>query len=319
MITRAKILNSIEPVLADSIEVTINTDRVKEVAEELISAEVPKWNNDLQFLGTPEETAQYYFFIDSINFCFWGLKGQQRWEYEVDGKWIAGYYAYSRAVKDAFLRDGRFFDATYLSEIPEQNFKSIFAAGRSTLLLVNERLNIIRENFRILKNQFGGQAINLLRQADMDADNIVSLLLKNFPTFDDSVEWNGRQVFFLKRAQIFTSDLSFIGLPELEIKNLGHLTVFADYKLPQILESFGVLKYSPELDSDIINEKLIQTNSRKEIELRANSIAAIEQIRSEMEKIGRKISTNELDWILWVKAKETVFKKPHHKTLTIFY
>lgn len=319
MTTREKILESLTPVLKSPEFVTIQTDRLKEVSREFLGAEVPIWDNDLQLLGTPEETAQYYFFLDSINFCFWGHKGQTRWEYQINDEWVGGYYAFSRAIKDAFLHNRRFFDADYASTISKKDFASIFSSGRNELLLIHERHKIIQENFQILRDSFGGQAMNLLIQAEMDADRIVSVLLEKFPTFDDSVIWKENRVLFLKRAQIFVSDLSFTGLPELKMKNLDHLTVFADYKLPQILESFGVLKYDNELDLDITTETLIPANSRKEIELRASSIAAVEQMRAEMKAQGRKISTHELDWILWVKAKATKFKKPHHKTLTTFY
>ncbi len=319
MTTREKILQSLIPILKNPKFVTIKTNRLKEVAVEFLDAGIPAWDNNLQFLGTPEETAQYYFFIDSINFCFWGPKGQPRWEYQINGEWVGGYYAYSCAIKDAFLRDRRFFDATYLSDISKEDFESIFATGRNTLLLIDERLNIIHENFRILRDFFDGQAMNLLTQVEMDADKIVSILLEKFLTFNDSVMWKENRILFLKRAQIFTSNLSFTGLSELAIKNLDHLTAFADYKLPQILESLGVLEYSAELNSDIVNEKFIPANSQKEMELRASSIVAIEQMRSELERLGRKVNINELDWILWVKAKLTTFKKPHHKTLTTFY
>lgn len=319
MTTKEKILSSLKPVIDKPEFVTINDNRIAAIAHELLNAPVPAWDNNLQLLGTPEETAQYYFFLDSVNFCFWAEKGKKRWEYLVDGEWVGGYYAYSRAIKDAFLRDRRFFDAVYLREISLEDFGAIFKNGRHALLLVQERAEIIRENFGMLGDHFGGQAINLLKKADYDADAIVALLCKWFSTFEDHSLIERHRAYFLKRAQIFCSDISFTGLPELAIKNLDHLTVFADYKLPQILESFGVLSYAPKLNEDIIEERLIRRDSREEVELRASSIVAIERIRSEMEKLGRKITTNELDWILWVKAKETNFLKPHHRTITIFY
>jgi hypothetical protein len=319
MTTREKIIQSLAPVLDKPKFVTIQTKRLKEVAVEFLKAEVPLWNNDLHLLGTPQETAQYYFFLDSINFCFWGLKNQARWEYQINGEWVGGYYAYCRAIKDAFLRDQRFFDADYLSEISKKDFELIFSDGRNKLLLIDERHKIIQENFRILRDFFNGQAMNLLIQSEMDTDKIVSLLLDKFPTFNDSAIWKKNKVLFLKRAQIFVSDLSFTRLPELTIKNLDHLTVFSDYKLPQIFESLGVLKYNSELETDIREEKLVPINSQKEIELRASSIIASEQMKNELEKLGRKITINELDWILWTRAKSTEFMKPHHRTLTIFY
>ncbi|MBI4087109.1 hypothetical protein HY416_03995 [Candidatus Kaiserbacteria bacterium] len=319
MTTKQKILQSLIPLIEDLQFVIIDDKRVQEVAKELLSADLPPWDNDLQLLGTPEETAQYYFFVDSINFCFWAPKGETRWEYEINGAWVGGYYAYSRAIKDAFLKSRHFFDAKYLQTIPEDVFRAIFESGRNKLLLLEERLQIIRENFSILSDQFDGQAINLIEQTGKDADKIVELLTASFPSFRDSALWEDSTLYFLKRAQIFASDVSYTGLPELAIANLDHLTVFADYKLPQILESFGVLTYAPELDADIRNEVLIPPGSRKEIEIRACAITAVERIRDEMERLGRALSSNELDWILWVKAKQTTFIKPHHKTLTTFY
>ncbi len=319
METRGKILDSLLPVLAKTEYVSIDEERIKAVAKEFTTIEVPLWDNNFQLLGTPEETAYYYFFLDSINFCFWAPKGVNRWEYEVEGKWISGYYAYSRAIKDAFLRDKRFFDANYLSSISEINFRNIFAAGKNELLLMPERHAIIRENFSILKEQFNGSVLHLLEEARGDADMLVDLLLKHFSSFRDTIDWHGSTLYFLKRAQIFPSDLSFSGIDSLKLSHLDHLAAFADYKLPQVLESLGILKYSDELNADIQNETIIPAGSQKEIELRTSTIVAIDRIREVLVRLGRNIATNELDWILWVKAKQTKFKKPHHKTLTTFY
>ena len=318
MTTRELIINSLQPIIASPKYVFINREKLKEIAKKFLDKPIPPWNNELQFLGTPEQTAQYYFFLDSINFCFWAPKGEERWSYKVGDEWIAGYYAYSRAIKDAFVNDPRFFDAKYLSVISEKDFKNIFQ-GKNTLLLLDERLSIIHENFRILDEKFGGQAINLIKQANGDVDNFVKLVLENFPSFRDIIEIDNQKYNFLKRVQIFPSDLSFTGLKELKFSNLNHLTIFADYKLPQILESLGVLEYSEELNFDIVNEILIPKDSLKEMEIRASSIIATEQMREELVEFGRDITTNELDWILWVEAKATKFEKPHHKTLSTFY
>jgi hypothetical protein len=318
MIVSEKIINSLQPIINSSKHVFLNKENIKKIAKEFVNIKIPNWNNDLQFIGTPEETAQYYFFLDSINFCFWAPKDQEKWHYKIDNKWISGYYAYSRAIKDAFLKDKRFFDAEYLSNISEQDFKNIFK-GKNELLLLNERLLIIRENFSILKKKFNGKAIKILEQAENDTDKFVQILIENFPSFKDIVEYEGQQFYFLKRAQIFPSDLFFTNIKELRLSKIDHLTVFSDYKLPQLLESFGILKYSDELNSDIINEKLIPKNSSRELELRANSVIACELIKDELIHLRRNITANELDWILWVKAKEKKFTKPHHKTLTTFY
>ncbi len=281
---------------------------------------MPPWNNDLQLSGTPEETAYYYFFLDSAQGCFWGPKGQTRWEYLIDGEWRGGYYAFSRAVKDAFKKNPRLLDASSLADISKEDFAALFP-GRNKFLLMDERHKIIRENFGILRDRFDGSVLNLLEQAGQDVDKLVTLLLEHFPTFRDVAERHGKPVLFLKRAQIFPSDLYFSGVehPLFKFKNLENLTIFADYKLPQLLEALGVIVYDEELASDIIEERLIPAGSLKEIEIRANTIVACEQIVAAMRSMGRAITTREFDWIFWVKAQATVFTKPHHKTLTIFY
>jgi hypothetical protein len=63
----------------------------------------------------------------------------------------------------------------------------------------------------------------------------------------------------------------------------------------------------------------IPAGSQKEIEIRASTIVAVERMREVIEQQGRKLTTQELDWILWVKSQEVTFAKPHHKTLTTFY
>lgn len=319
--TKETIVESLQPIIHSSEFVTIIPAGVERLAEELKNETIPPWDNTLQFLGTPEETLQYYFFIDSINCCFWAPKGEERWMYQVNGEWVAGYYAFSAAIKDAFLRDKRFFDSAYLAEIPEADFNAIFAGGKNELLLVKERWNIIRENFSILHKKFSGSLLNVLTQANRDVDVFVALLLEHFPTFRDQAELNGKSVYFWKRAQILPSDLSFAlpDFPPVQFTNMGNLTVFADYKLPQILEAFGALQYVPELAQDIIEERLIPAGSQKEMEIRANTILAIEQITESIRQKGGSLSTHEVDWILWVKAKQTKLPRPHHKTLTTFY
>jgi len=319
MTIKERILASIEPVLAAPEHVSIVPEKVAEAAYKLKNAQLPVWNTDDQLLGSAEETAQYYFFLDSINFCFWGMKGKTRWEYQIGGEWTGGYYAYARAIKDAFSRDRRFFDTAYLSQMPEEDFRQIFALGRNELMLIPERYALIRENFSILQERFNGSALNLIEEANGDAGSLASILVECFPTFVDSVTWKGKEVFFLKRAQIFPSDLSFSGRNDLVLGGLENLTAFADYKLPQLLEALGIIRYSDELSADIEQEALIPQGSQKEIEIRASTIRAIEDLSAEIARLGRPVTTQELDWILWVKAKELRFAKPHHRTITTFY
>src|SRR3989304_5496069 len=154
MTIKEKILDSIAPVLKSSSSVGIDESKIPLLAKKLESRPVPRLDEPLQFPGSPEEAAQFLFFLDSSQGCFWGLTNRERWDFRIGKEWVKGYYAFAHAIKKAFLGHERFFDALYLSEIPFDDFSRIFE-GKNELLLLKERHEIIRENFRIIKDKYG--------------------------------------------------------------------------------------------------------------------------------------------------------------------
>ena len=56
----------------------------------------------------------------------------------------------------------------------------------------------------------------------------------------------GRQVFFLKRAQILVSDV-WSAFGRRGIGGVGEVTTFPDYRVPQLLREVGCLAYGEEL------------------------------------------------------------------------
>jgi hypothetical protein len=314
------ILNSLKPVLENSKFVVINQNNIVKLAQKIKDYPLPDWDNNLQFFGDPKQTAQYYFFVDSINFCFWAEKGKERWSFAKDAEWLHGYYAYSYAIKQAFERNPRLFEAEYLSKLSYEDFTKIFE-GKNHLLLLEQRHRSINENFSILTEKFDGEASNLVQSTSNDVNKLVNTLIETFPNFQDWVTKDGNKIYFLKRAQIFVSDLyyAFQGKDLGKFNNMEDLAIFADYKLPQLFQAEGVLGYNKKLLNIVENEKLIEPGSQEEIEIRANTIYASELLRQELDKLGRKLTSNELDWMLWVQAKQTKFQLPHHKTITINY
>ncbi|HEV8601109.1 MAG TPA: queuosine salvage family protein [Patescibacteria group bacterium] len=320
MTVKQKILASIEPPVKQSKHVKIDPEKLRLLAEKIKDQELPAWDNQLQFLGNIEQTIQYYFFLDSINFCFWAEKGKEKWQYPRNSGWISGYYAFSFAIKRFFENNPEFFDAGKMADISFRQFKEIFA-GKGELQLLEKRHEIIRENFRILSGKYQGQAANLAKQALGDVSHLVESIVDDFPSFQDISQLGGNKIYFLKRAQIFASDIYYAlkNAEPLNFKNLNDLTLFADYKIPQLLCAEGVLRYSQALTDKISAETLITAGSEEEIEIRAFTVLAGELLLAELEKLGRKLNSNQLDWILWVLAKNTRFTMPHHLTLTTYY
>ena len=101
---------------------------------------------------------------------------------------------------------------------------------------------------------------------------------------------------------------------------MDKLTAFADYKLPQVLRHLGILHYSKPLAQKVDQLVYLKVGSPEEIEIRANTIWAVELIRKQLEGKGKGLRPFEIDWILWNMGQQEDFKvKPYHRTLTIFY
>ncbi|MCK4787827.1 MAG: hypothetical protein KAV87_29000, partial [Desulfobacteraceae bacterium] len=145
---------------------------------------------------------------------------------------------------------------------------------------------------------------------------------ENFSSFNDVVEYQGQKVFFYKRAQILTADLygAFNGKKWGSFTDMDKITAFADYKLPQVLRHLGIMRYTHSLAQKVDQEIMLESGSPEEIEIRANTIQAVELIRQELAQKGKAFRSFEIDWLLWNLGQNDAFrKKPYHKTLTIFY
>lgn len=154
------------------------------------------------------------------------------------------------------------------------------------------------------------------------------------PGFRDSSIYQGRLIHFYKRAQILVGDIwAAYGIREKNIKGVEKsqsiyqfydmqcLTMFADYRVPQILRDLGVFVYSEQLAADIDARKVIPCGSEEEIEIRACTIIAVEMLHQALLRLGvEDVIEIEIDWLLWQqgeKIKDEI--APHHRTLTIYY
>ena len=102
--------------------------------------------------------------------------------------------------------------------------------------------------------------------------------------------------------------------------DMEKITAFADYKLPQVLRHLNILKYAPSLATKIDQGIFIEAGGDEEVEIRANTIWAVELIRQELQQLGKDLRAFEIDWILWNLGQDDRFRAhPYHRTVTIFY
>jgi len=318
-----EVLETTRHVKEKSQEVTIDKQALANFSRKLIEdgIKIPPWNYDYHFFDGGQNTVAYLLVLDSINFCFWPNPEAEKWEVQYKSETLSGYYALAASLKKAIESGIPITKAHYLAELPLGKFRQILG-GKGELQLMEARAHILNELGTFLINKYNGEANRLVQAAENSALNLVGLLVENLPSFRDVSEYHGTKIHFYKRAQIFAADLygAFDGKAWGNFKDIDKLTAFADYKLPQVLRHVGILQYSPSMEHKVDNDIFLEAGSPEEIEIRANTIWAVELIRQELTQMGKKLRAFEIDWILWNLGQESQFKaKPYHRTKTIFY
>lgn len=265
-----------------------------------------------------EDSVQMIFVEDVVNFCFWSEKGKEKWQIEFPkGNIIkGGAYGMIGSFKRALAEGAPILDANYLANITQKQVENLFRSSNGVEIpLLNKRLENLREAGKVLLEKYSGKFSNVLIEADYNAVRLVKLLYQNLPSFADVSKYDGRDVYFLKRAQICVNDIDYLKNPPKTLVGLENLTAFADYKLPQMLREAGIIEYTPELAERIDNMILIEAESPEEIEIRASTVWGVELIRQKMEKY----TPAQIDNALWLISQDQTDVKPYHRTYTSYY
>jgi hypothetical protein len=303
--------------------VKINQEALVRFCEEMLAGglEIPRWEDQYHFRGGDEETIAYLLVLDSLNFCFWSSPNKEKWAVPCESGWVSGYYALALSLKRAFQAGTPLADPKFLVSLSLDALKTILG-GTGELQLLKPRLEILRELGRVLLQKFDGQALNMVSSAHGSAVALMRLLAESLPSFRDAAEYRGEKVYFYKRAQILAADLhgAYGGESWGYFRDMGELTAFADYKLPQVLRHVGIFHYEKGLGERVDQKVPLEAGGAEEVEIRANTIVAVDRIRQALSGLGKEVRAFELDWILWNLGQEERFKgKPYHRTITIFY
>ena len=182
----------------------------------------------------------------------------------------------------------------------------------------------LNEVGRVLSDRYGDFA-GLLRASSFrcfnHGDGIVERLLSDFPTFRDCGILAGRKLVFNKRAQLAPAMAfaRFRGTDIAPISDIDELTAFADYQVPKGLLAYGLLGYLDDLARRIERRELLPMGSREELEIRANTICAVEELLCELNRRrkGKKVNAVQMDYHLWKMARDD--PRPYHLTETTAY
>lgn len=282
---------------------------------------VPAWDQTVHFGDGGPRTANYLLLLDALNFCFWPDPGQPRWEIDYRGRRLGGYQALAAALRRALEEGVPLTEASWMARVEAGQLAHVLR-GSGPVPLFEHRLAHTRETGRVLLERFGGQFARAIEEAAGSALALVRLVEEHFPSFRDLAEYRGSPVRFLKRAQILAADLygAFGGSGLGRFEDLEHLTAFADYKVPQVLHALGILRYSPELCDRLRRQVPIAPGDPLEVEIRAGTVWAVEEIRRRLAARGRPLRAFEIDWHLWNLGQTPLpGQLPYHRTRTVFY
>lgn len=312
-----------KPVAQSARWVRIDTTAANRWAErvDLIGIQPAPRPQELRFFGQPAEVARWALLIDTLNFCFWTPDDEPDWIIEYEGKSWPRYAALEASWHRAIKADAKWLTPGRWAEATEAQLAEILA-GQGTIPLLSERVRLLRETGRVLMERFDGEALHLLEQARFDAARIATLVAREFPGFRDIATYANREVPILKRAQIFASDVAAILAYNKgpTVENLEALTAFADYRLPQYLRHLGVMVLDESLERRIEAGEEIPAGSDEEIELRACTIRAVQDmVHGLCERRDAVYPTWMVDEYIWFHSHDPEVKLQHHRTRTTNY
>jgi len=300
--------------------VSIDAEALAAYCRKLAARDLTKeseWEASLHFRGDDEQTLAYVMVLDTVNFSFWG---DPKWRREQGGQVLDGYWALAAALTAEAEANPAFLRAENLATLDEAELGRVLA-GSPTIPLLAERAANLRELGRWIAAGFAGRFAPVLEAAGYDAPNLVRLVVEGLDSFRDEAVYKGRVVPFYKRAQILAGDVhgAFDGQGWGRLARLEALTAFADYKLPQILRHHGILRYSPALAAAVDGLVPLPPGSAEEVEIRANTIQAVEGMRRELQRLGQELTSYQVDWLLWLASQDSGQMRPYHRTRTIYY
>ncbi|EIW74667.1 hypothetical protein CONPUDRAFT_132908 [Coniophora puteana RWD-64-598 SS2] len=226
--------------------------------------------------------------------------------------------------------------------IIEHVFRPARECGEKSIPLLKERIAILREVGRTLCEDFDGSYQNFINayqereQGQGTALGLVNMVVNTFPSFRDECLYEGHKIHFWKRAQILVAETwaafypppppspssQYSPFPAPSNPNphplfpgpagprIRDLTMFADYRVPQIMAHLRILSYPDSLTHLLKRGELVPHGSREEVSLRSGSIVGVERVKEEIVRIredmgedGEEVSSVLIDFYLWDLAK----------------
>ncbi|MFA5872058.1 MAG: queuosine salvage family protein [Parcubacteria group bacterium] len=325
-----KILETTKYVVENSKNVSIDHGEILEFCEYFKRGSAKHWWQDSPFDISDleiENRLKFLLLFNAISFCYWAeprwsQKTQSwyepTWKIQFNKEKRNGAWGLITNLAKVLLNGRMKLDSRGWASMKREDLAGILNENGIEIPLFKERLRIVRELGEVLEDKFNGQVFNLINDSRGNALKLLNSVITNFPSFRDEEFYKGKKIYFYKRAQLLVADIcnNF----DFKVKNFEQFTACADYKIPQVLRRLKILKYSPELSRKVDQKALLPRGSEEEIEIRANTIWAVEYIKEELKGIIPNIKSIDINDYLWLEGqKKSPADLPYHRTITTAY
>lgn len=329
------VVESADFISKNSQHVKLGTDNEFKKAAEVITPLLKSWKHESwsnfpthpKNLENLEDKVSWVFLIDTMNYAFWTPDGKPPFTAICDGIKYTGYWSLCASIKRSLEKSKEILSPKFWASSSIDDWKSIFVSDTETECpFIEWRQETISEAGKFVLERYNGSVYEMVKACNRSALKLVELIRSNLKSYRDQCMFNGREVYFLKRAQIFAADLHYAFLGDngevaehCRFDDIEKLTMFADYRVPQTLVYLNILHYDEYLIKKLEDDPHFPSGSQLECEIRGNSIQAVEKLKNFIDFPTNSVL---IDFILWSYAKEHTEEMKHipiHKTKSVFY
>lgn len=256
-----------------------------------------------------KDLAHLMLAFNSLSFSYWG---DPYWQVTYkDTTYQRGSWSLIAALLRAREDGVDILDPSVQSGLSKSQLAKILRGNREIPLL-EDRLRIINQVGQLIRDDYGSDFRNMIHE-HTDAVKLLSAIINQIPSFEDTADYRGMQVSFYKRAQALAECMAV----QFSLQGLDRLTALADYILPRKLRDEGILIYDQELSGLVDNREDIPPRSAYEVEIRANTVWAVEKIKAQFAKKNIYLSSKEINDHLWLTGDTE--NSEFHRTRTTAY
>lgn len=293
----------------NSKSVKINYSKVDSMIAKINSSEPDYWldSNPYGILNMDvKDIINFLFIYHAIgDYCFWG---EPKWEIQTDIGTMDGSYAIMYLILNKYKERSNF-------EMSYEEFEVLLRGNVAIPLLEDRYRNLVKMN-EFLCNS-GKTFYELIKELNTD-EELFEFIVCNLDYYEDVSNYNGKKIYFYKRAQLLTSDILHVREKEEKIEvDYSHLVGCADYKIPQVMRCYGMLELCDSLSQKVDSKVELEEGSSEEIEIRANTLKVIDYIYEKLDKKYFRMDINDFIWLLGQNKSQMT--KLYHRTLTKHY